>query len=245
MNRIIPLANSLRGGAVRYLRLVKRTSKQIFDVNWIKTLYFNFVYFSFPIAVRLPVFIYRRTILLQMNGEIIIDNPISPGIVKIGPYCVGIHDSYYSRTIWQCAGKLVIRGKTSIGRGTKISIGDKGTLTLGEHFSITGKSEIICQKDISFGNDCLLSWDILLMDTDFHKILNERGEIINCAKPISIGDHVWIGCRNTILKGVAIGNNNIISANSTITKSFKEENSIIGGHGSSCSIIKRNVEWAR
>ncbi|MDY3914869.1 MAG: DapH/DapD/GlmU-related protein, partial [Phocaeicola sp.] len=104
-------------------------------------------------------------------------------------------------------------------------------------------SEIICQKEIIFGDHCLLSWDILMMDTDFHQILDENGQIINEPKPIVIGNHVWIGCRNTILKGVSIGDNNIISANSTITRSCKENNCVIGGHGKSLEIIKRNVNW--
>lgn len=81
------------------------------------------------------------------------------------------------------------------------------------------------------------------MDTDFHHVTNENGDIINSPKPITIGDHVWIGCRNTILKGVYIVSNNIISANSTITKSFQESNCIIGGHGNNAYIIRNGISW--
>lgn len=81
------------------------------------------------------------------------------------------------------------------------------------------------------------------MDTDFHKIMNREGEIINTPKSISIGNHVWIGCRNTILKGVTIGNDNVISADSTITRSISEERCIIAGHGKDMKIIKKDIEW--
>ena len=78
------------------------------------------------------------------------------------------------------------------------------------------------------------------MDTDYHKILNENDEIINEDKPINIGNHVWIGCRNTILKGVTIAENNVIAANSTITKSFYSTESVIGNN---TEVLKSNIRW--
>lgn len=191
----------------------------------------------------MPVFIYKRTELYKMQGKITFDTPIKPGLVKFGAHGLGTQDVLYSRTMWEVMGTLVIKGKTHIGRGSKISIGKDAILTLGKDFTITGNSEIICQKEITFGDDCLLSWDILIMDTDFHHVLNKEGETTNSPKPILIGNHVWIGCRNTILKGVTIGDNNIISANSTITKGIKESNCIVGGHGKSAEIIKRDIGW--
>ena len=79
------------------------------------------------------------------------------------------------------------------------------------------------------------------MDTDYHKIFNEKNEIINEDKPIRIGNHVWIGCRNTILKGVTIADNNVIAANSTITKSFRSSGCVIGNNN---EILKSNIGWS-
>jgi len=222
---------------------MKAIIKLLKKVNIWKTVYFNFHYFPFKTAIRMPVFIYWRSELYKMQGKIEIDGPITTGMMKFGSHGLGTQDLLYSRTMWEVMGTLIIRGKTNIGRGSKISVGDGAVLTLGHDFAITGNSEIICQKMISFGNDCLLSWDILIMDTDFHHVTNENGDIINSPKPITIGDHVWIGCRNTILKGVYIASNNIISANSTITKSFQESNCIIGGHGNNAYIIRNGISW--
>lgn len=222
---------------------IRSIIKLLGRVNLWKTLYFNFHYFPFKTAIRMPVLIYWRSELYKTHGKIIIDAPVSTGMVKFGSHSLGTQDLLYSRTMWEMMGTLIIKGKVSIGRGCKISIGENATMTLGDNFIITGNSEIICQKEIIFGDHCLLSWDILMMDTDFHQILDENGQIINEPKPIVIGNHVWIGCRNTILKGVSIGDNNIISANSTITRSCKENNCVIGGHGKSLEIIKRNVNW--
>lgn len=69
------------------------------------------------------------------------------------------------------------------------------------------------------------------MDTDFHPIIDKNNTILNKEKPISIGNSVWIGARSTLLKGVSIGNNCIVSANSHVTKSY-DNDKIIGGNPS-------------
>lgn len=151
----------------------------------------------------------------------------------------------YSRTMWQLNGTLVIKGHVCFGRGSKISVGKDGILTLGKGFMITGNSEIICQKEITFGSECLLSWNVLIMDTDFHKIFDANNVHINLPRPIHIGNHVWIGCKNTILKGVSVADNVIVSANSIVTRNVSEANCIIGGQGKYIEVFKRNVRWEK
>lgn len=222
---------------------VKKIINLLCKVNWILTLYFNLKYFPTKIALKFPFLIYHRTQLHVMKGNIILNTPPKLGLVKIGPHGLGTQDIKYSRTIWEVSGSLVVNGKISLGRGTKISIGNDAILTLGNNFIVTGRSSIICQKEISFGNECLLSWDILIMDTDFHHIMSEDGKIINKPRSILVGNHVWIGCRNTILKGVAIADNVIISANSTISKNINESNCAVGGIGKDLIVLKRNIDW--
>ena len=48
------------------------------------------------------------------------------------------------------------------------------------------------------------------------------------AKPITIGDNVWIGAGVTIVAGKSIGSGSIIGANSLITKDIPQ-NEIWGG----------------
>ena len=217
--------------------------KLLKHVNLWKTVYFNFHYFPFKTAIKMPVLIYWRSELFRMRGKIIIDTPVTTGMVKFGAHDLGTIDLLFSRTMWEVLGTIIIKGEVRIGRGSKISVGKDGVLTLGSNFTISGNSEIICHKQMTFGKDCLLSWDILIMDSDSHYVIDEKGEVLNPPKPVTIGDHVWIGCRTTILKGVSVASDNIISANSTITKSIQESHCAIGGHGSSVSIIKRGCSW--
>lgn len=217
--------------------------KLLFKINIIKTIYFNLKYFGFKKGKILPFFIYRHTHLLKTKGKIIIEGNIWRGMVKVGPHHLGTQNFEFPKTMWEVNGTLIIKGDTMIGRGSKISIGSNATLTLGNLFRVTGDTSIICQKEISFGNDCLLSWHILIMDSDLHHILDKNNNIINSPQTIKFGNHVWICARSTILKGVSIPDNTIIAANSLITKVFYESNCIIGGHGNNQQIIKEGIDW--
>lgn len=221
------------------------TIRLLTKINIWKTLYFNFHYFPYNIAKQFPVYIYRRSVFYLLKGNISIIAPIRPGMIRLGSHLLGTQDPLYPRTILEISGNIVFHGKAIFGRGCRITVDKDAILTFGKNFVSTGNTHIICKKDIKFGDNCLLSWDILMMDTDFHHILDEQSNILNNPKPILIGNDVWIGCRNTILKGVTIPNNNVISANSTITHSFKEENCIIGGHRKSAEVIKRNIRWEK
>ena len=213
------------------------------EINICKSIYFNLHYFPLKTAVNLPVLVYRRTKLHRIGGEIKLNCKPAPGLVKLGPHGLGTQDKMYSRTIWECNGTLVVNGMASIGRGSKISIGEEGKLILGHDFTISGRSEIICQQEITFGDGCLLSWDILVMDNDSHHITDKDGNSLPGTRPIKIGNHVWICCRSTVLKGVTIADDTIISATSTITRSFHDTNCAIGGSGKDAKIVKSGINW--
>ena len=213
-------------------------------VNLWKTIYFNFHYFPFGIAKKLPVYVCWRTVLYHMGGRIEINVPISRGMIRLGVHDLGIQDGFYSRTIWQSYGTLIVKGNVNIGRGSKICIGGGAKLVLGHNFRISGDTQIICEKGITFGDRCLLSWDILIMDSDLHHLHNSNDDVINAPKPIVVGNHVWIGCRSTILKGVSIADDVVISANSTVTRSVDNERCIVGGQGKNLDILKKNIMWS-
>lgn len=219
---------------------MKRYLRFLLEINF-KTIYFNFKYLPFRLAIKMPVLVSKRVFLLVTSGKLIFDCPIRTGLIHIGYGKVGIFDKKVSRSIWEVQGNVIFKGKCDIGHGSKISVGKLGTLILGENFAITAESTIIAFSKIQFGNNCLLSWDILVMDTDFHTIKDELGNIINNPRPIIVGDKVWIGCRCLILKGAIIPNNCVIGANSTITKVLEKNYCLYAGNP--CKILKENISW--
>jgi acetyltransferase-like isoleucine patch superfamily enzyme len=119
----------------------------------------------------------------------------------------------------------------------QIEIG-KNTSIESAHLAVTEPN-----KKIIIGEDCMFSGGIEFRTGDSHSIIDkETGKRINFAKDIIVGNHVWIGARSIILKGVNIGNNSIIATNSIVTKSVPN-NSIVAGIPA--KIIKNNVDWIR
>lgn len=219
---------------------MKKHLKFLLRLNF-KTIYFNLKYLPFRQAVKLPILISNKVYLRVMSGKLIIDSPIRTGLIQFGYGNVGIFDKKKSRSIWEVSGTVIFKGKCNIGHGSKISVGSSGKLILGENFVITAETSIVAFTEIRFGNNCLLSWDILVMDTDFHKLKDEFGNIINKPRPIIIGDRIWIGCRCLILKGSIIPNNCVIGADSIVSRELEKENCLYVG--SPCKMVKENISW--
>ena len=204
-----------------------------------KTLRFNLHYFPLKMALKLPVVVSHRTYLRELHGKVELPEKVERAMVKIGFGDVGHYDRKRSRTIWQMSGMVSFGGKASIGHGSKISV--RGDLKLGDGFNMTAESTIVCAKEIRFGDDCLLSWDILVMDTDEHPLYNKENERINPDKAIQIGDHVWIGCKCVLLKGAEVPDNTVVAAGTLLTSSFNGEHQVIGGNPP--TVLKHDIRW--
>lgn len=208
-----------------------------------KSIRFNLKYLPLKDAIKFPFLIANNMKLVELNGKITIEQPIKTGMIQLG-YSYGgvaLFDKKRSKGFWQVNGNVIFKGTARIGHGAKICVDSKGTLELGDNFAITAESSIVVKKCIVFGNDCLISWDCLFMDSDFHKIFDNQGKWINKPAQINVGNRVWIGCRNIILKGSTIPNHSIIGANSVVNKQLKDPASIYVGNP--VKLIKKDVRW--
>ena len=190
--------------------------------------------------MRFPIFVNQSVVLRNFNGRITLPEKFVTGGIKLGYGYVGVFDARFSRTIIELEGEIIFQGSASIGHGTRISLGEKGVLTIGNNFNITAEATIICFHRIVFGNHCLLSWRGTITDTDFHKIYH-NGELSNPDRPITIGDNVWISSNVTILGGTSIGKGSVVAACSLVNKAFNAENVLLGG--SPAKILKENISW--
>ena len=204
-----------------------------------KTLRFNLHYFPLKTALKLPVVVSHRTYLREMHGKVELPEKVERAMIKIGFGDVGHYDRKRSRGIWQVSGTVSFGGKASIGHGSKLSV--RGNLSLGAGFNMTAESTIVCAKEIRFGDDCLLAWDILVMDTDEHPLYNKENERINPDKAILVGNHVWMGCKCVLLKGAEVPDNTVVAAGTLLKSSFTGENQVLGG--TPPSVLKRDIRW--
>lgn len=136
-------------------------------------------------------------------------------------------------------------GKIKISQGVflypdvKLSVNGiekKAELVIGENTSIGDRTEIHVGSRVSIGRNCSISWDVCILDRDYHKFNRVNEE----PKEIFIGDNVWIGCRAIILKGVNIGDGAVIAAGSVVTKDIPARCCVAGNPA---KVIKENVTW--
>lgn len=222
------------------MNIIKRI-KNFLQIDWAKTIYLNYVYGG---GKKLPIYVYRHTKLKSCKGKVILPANASRGLIRLGEHCLGHIDRKSTPTIWNLAdGTVEFKGSCFLNQGTRISVGNGGKLVFGDHVTCTGDSEIYCNHIIKIGDNSLMSWDILLLDSDQHQIIDASNKVFNKPKPIKIGTRVWIGCRTTILKGTQIPDNSIVASGSILSKSFNQSNVIIAGIGSNQSVIKENIDW--
>ena len=204
-----------------------------------KTLRFNLHYFPLKTAVRLPVFVSHRTFLRELHGQVVLPEQVETAMIRIGFGDVGHYDRKRSRSIWQVSGTVSFGGKASIGHGSKLSV--RGHLDLGAGFNMTAESTIVCAHRITIGNDCLVGWDTLMMDTDEHPLYDREGVRLNPDKPIRLGDHVWIGCKCMLLNGASVPSHCVVAAGTLLKSAFEGENQVIGGNPP--TVLKQEVRW--
>lgn len=125
------------------------------------------------------------------------------------------------------------------GQGKKLTIGT-GTTIEGARFAMAGGGPRV----VSIGKDCMLSSGITFRPSDGHAIFDlDTGRVINHAKPIIIGNHVWVGAGVTFVKGSRVSDNTIVGTGSLVSRSFEQQHIAIAGNPA--AIVRANIGWDR
>lgn len=131
---------------------------------------------------------------------------------------------------------LQVDGYFRIYSGAYITISKGASMRIGSGF-INCNAKINCYKQITIGDDVKISEDVIIRDSDNHEILRHGYET---ARPIRIGNHVWIGQRAIILKGVTIGDGAIIAAGAVVTRDVPPKTCV---GGVPANVISQEVLW--
>lgn len=131
--------------------------------------------------------------------------------------------------------KIYLGDNVSIGRSTigASKVFDNPVLRIGNNTSIGYGTTISVAKEVTIGDDCLISVNCLIMDSDDHPI-DPKKRLLKLpveqddVKSVKIGNNVWVGAYSAILKGVAIRDDSIIAAHSVVTNDVPG-NSIYAG----------------
>jgi acetyltransferase-like isoleucine patch superfamily enzyme len=125
-------------------------------------------------------------------------------------------------------------------RDVRISTGANARVYIGDNSYLGDGCNLLAVKELRIGKKCSISWHVLFMDTSSHP-LGFAGEIPETKiAPIVVEDHVWIGCRAVILKGVTVGTGSIIANNAVVTKDVPPRTMVAGNPA---RVIKEDVIW--
>ena len=133
-------------------------------------------------------------------------------------------------------------------RGCIVAERASTVIEMGHHVGMSSPC-VWAKERITIGNHVNIGGDCIIMDSDAHNLdwrIRDSGEMFSakesmdghtakCA-PIVIEDHVLIGARSIILKGVTIGRGSVIGAGSVVVKSIPA--GCIAA-GNPCKVIKR------
>lgn len=209
----------------------------------INTLRFNYCIFGLNGLLKFQVIIGPRIKFGSLSrGSITI---YSKGIarLRIG---VGEGSFHHGRSLYGYVNlekdcKLSILGKASMAQGIVLNISRNAICILGDKFSANYGCTISIAKSLKTDSNVRLGWNVSILDSDGHVIIDRNKQQTNPNLPIYIGNNVWIAAKATIMKGTKLEDNTIIPYGSIITKSNLEKNCIFGGMPN--HILKNNVHW--
>lgn len=111
-------------------------------------------------------------------------------------------------------------------------------ISAGENFYVNHNCVMLDCAPITFGDNVLIGPNCGFYTANHPIIAKERNKGTENAKPINIGNNVWIGGNVTILSGVCIGDNVVIGAGSVVVKDIPSNTVAVGNP---CKVIK-NIE---
>ncbi len=105
-----------------------------------------------------------------------------------------------------------------------------GTVTIGDDVFFNRGCHVVVHSRLTVGAHCLFG-ELVSIHDEAHipgaddRPLASRGLV---ARPITLGDNVWVGAKTTILSGVHIGDNVVIGANSVVTRDIPSNTVAVG-----------------
>ncbi len=101
-------------------------------------------------------------------------------------------------------------------------------ISVGENFLANYNVTILDIAPVNIGDYVMIGPNTLISTVNHPMTPMGRRKHLGIAKPVTIGNDVWIGGNVTILPGVTIGNNVVIAAGAVVTHDVPD-NSLVGG----------------
>lgn len=158
----------------------------------------------------------------MLNGEIY--NPLNKDLINERVKCKLLCQEYNSiqyddiekrekilkRILGKTKGKFFVEQPFICDYGYNIEIG--------ENFYSNHNLTILDCAKVTFGDNVLVGPNCAFYTAEHPLDFEVRNKGLEYAKPIKIGNNVWIGGNVTVLSDVTVGNNVVIAAGAVVTK---------------------------
>ena len=108
-------------------------------------------------------------------------------------------------------------------------------IEIGKNFYANHNLVILDGNKVKFGDNVFVAPNCAFYTAGHPLDYKERNKGLEYAKPIKVGNNVWIGGNVTVLPGVSIGDNVVIGAGSVVTKDISSN---VIAVGNPCKLIK-------
>ena len=108
-------------------------------------------------------------------------------------------------------------------------------ISIGKRFFANFNFVVLDEARVTIGDDCFIGPNVSIYTACHSTDPTERNTRQEWAKPVTIGNNVWIGGSVTILPGVTIGNNVTIGAGSVVVGDIPDGTIAVGNP---CKVVK-------
>ena len=108
-------------------------------------------------------------------------------------------------------------------------------ISIGKRFFANFNFTVLDEAYVTIGDDCFIGPNVSIYTACHSTDPVERNTRQEWAKPVTIGNNVWIGGSVTILPGVTIGDNVTIGAGSVVTRDIPSNTVAVGNP---CKVVK-------
>ena len=112
-------------------------------------------------------------------------------------------------------------------------------IEIGENFFANMNCVILDGAKVSFGDNVFIAPNCGFYTAGHPLDAERRNQGLEYAYPITVGNNVWIGANVSVLPGVSIGDNSVISAGSVLTRSIPAN---VLAAGNPCRVIREITE---